>query len=39
MSDKENKVQLGDGVSDGLKNEVNIEILDMGKELINIVAK
>ena len=39
MSDKENKVQLGDGVSDGLKNEVNTEILDMGKELINIVAK
>ena len=39
MSDKENKVQLGDGVSDGLKNEINIEILDMGKELINIVAK
>lgn len=39
MSDKEKKVQLGDGVSDGLKNEVNIEILDMGKELINIVAK
>lgn len=39
MSEKENKVRLGEGISDGLKNEVNQEILDIGKKFISILAK
>lgn len=39
MSEEENKVRLGEGISDGLKSEVNQEILDTGKKLINILAK
>lgn len=39
MSEKESEVRLGEGISDGLKSEVNQEMLDIGKKLINILAK
>ena len=33
--ENDKKIRLGDGVSDGLKNEINQEMLDMGKKLVS----
>lgn len=33
--EKDKRIRLGDGVSDGLKNEVNQELLDVGKNLVS----